>query len=622
MSLKQMSVTDAGILNINRKIIDSRRYEKSLITTVGDVSVTNGKASRFDENSYLYQVIALSNKSISITCSGTLITSGDDQVAFSLSGDSGELLELHFNNSQMILVINSKIVLQFSSLVLYQGIEFNTIIDISENLCRATLVIEDAVFEKTVNLSQPLNPSTFNKIYIGGDGQGGSNFWYGSINLTNFTISQDGKLIYTPSTSYPLEFTKVLVSDEEFPLTDNSIPILNHVVECPIEEISRSGSSLLLKSEVDKDASLTIKEIGLYANVDGEEILFGILKGISVNKSYDASYELIIAMNLYISFVHVVGFPNKGSFKVVEPKYALLKDFQIVRDLNLYLYTNYERMVRNNAMELGYNTAETFFELQKSIGYYEDCYASTQSCLKIMQKLDKYKEYDEETGEEIVESRKALKQFYVLPDYRKIRYATKDLCNLDDYDITFTYKSFKGNRDLIVFSDEKDNSLCIKANLKDSKSKLILAKTNLINEPYFTLLFADQNIHLILNNVEKTIVLSKEISDKELPFFTGAPILLSLIKKGNNFALYRNEELVVEFSGMFGTPHEYVSYFLCNYIQQSELLKIQEELSIPRYAINEIQENYDKYVDNVIFMDGALNSEDLKYVNLLMGTRD
>ena len=73
---------------------------------------------------------------------------------------------------------------------------------------------------------------------------------------------------------------------------------------------------------------------------------------------------------------------------------------------------------------------------------------------------------------------------------------------------------------------------------------------------------------------------------------------------------------------MFGTPHEYVSYFLCNYIQQSELLKIQEELSIPRYAINEIQENYDKYVDNVIFMDGALNSEDLKYVNLLMGTRD
>lgn len=398
MSSEQMSITNAGILNINRKIIDSRRYEKSLITTVGDVSVTDGMASRFDKNSYLYQVIALSNKDISITCSGVLITNGDDQVTFNLSGNSGEFLELHFNNSQMLLVINSKIVLQFSSLTLYQGITFNTIIDISGNSCRVTLVVEDAVFEKTATLSEPLDPSVFSKLYIGGDGQEESeenNFWYGSINLTNFTISQQGKLIYTPSTSYPLEFSKVLVSDEEFPLTDNSYPILNHVVECPIEEVSRSGSSLLLKAEVDKNASLNIKEIGLYANVDGEEVLFGILKGISVNKSYDSSYELIIAMNLYISFMHVIGFPNKDSFKLIEPKYALLKDFQIVRDLNLYLYTNYERMVRNNAMELGYNVAEKFFELQKSIGYYEDCYASAQSCLKLMQRLNKYKEYED-----------------------------------------------------------------------------------------------------------------------------------------------------------------------------------------------------------------------------------
>lgn len=631
MSSTQMEITKAGILNINRKILDSRKYDKNLITTVGDyVVIINGTASRFDENNYLYQTIALEDKNMSITCSGTIITSGDDQVAFSLAGNNGELLELHFNNSQASIVLNSEILLQFSGLKIYSGLPFNIILDLMDSsplqvhnkVLRATLILEDVVFEEKVTLKESFDPSRLTELYIGSDGNELPNFWYGSINLNTFTISQKGKLVYSPSTTYSLAFSKILVSSGEFPLTDDSVPILNHIVECPLEEISRSGSTLLLKSEVDKNADIVIKEIGLYANVEGKEILFGLLQGLNVNKSFDSSYELIIAINLYLSFVHVTGFPNENSFKLVEPKYALLKDFQIVRDLNLYLYSNYERIVRNNSMELGYNTAEVFYELQKNIGYYESCYSSSQSCLKIMQRLNKYKEIDEDTGEEIIEKRKALKQFYVLPKYRKIRYSTKDLCNLEDYCLTFTYKSFKGNKDEIKFSDEFNSSLCLKVNLENAEPKLILTKTNLINDPYFTILFTGDFLHVFITNEEKIIVLSKEISDKELPLFTRGPILLSLVKNGTNFSLYRNEERIAEFNGIFGTPYDFTNYFLCNHLQEQALEKLRQELSIPSEIMNKISENYDKYVENIIFIKGAINSEDLKYINLLMGTRD
>ena len=609
MPLTQMEVTNAGILNINRKIIDSRKYDKNLISSVGeDIVVIDGTASRFDQDNYLFQSIYLENKNTVITCSGNLILSGTDQIVYSMTGENGELLELHFDDKQVKVVLNSKLAVRFSNLPLYSGMYFSTILETFSNKFRVTLILQDTLFEKEVELTETFNPSKLNKIYLGNDTGGFDNYWRGSLNLNTFTISQEGKLVYSPSTSYSLIFSKILVSDEEFPLTNDSVPIRDHIIECKIEEITRSGGSLLLKSEVDKDASITIKEIGLYATVDGEEILFSLLKGVNINKTYDSSYELIIALNLYISFMHVVGFPNKDSFKLVEPKYVLLKDFQIVRDLNLYLYTNYERIIKNNALEIGYNAAETFYELQTDIGYHESYYSSAQSCLKILQKLKK--------------ANKELKQFYYLPNYDKIRYTTKDLCNIDDYNITFTYKSFKGNRDLVHFSEDLDNSLCIKAHLKDEKSKLLLSKTNLINDPYFNILFADKTLYIILNNIEKTIVISKEISDEEISFYVENPILISLIKEGTKFALYKNEELIAEFNGIFGNPYEYPNYYLCNHAQYSDLVKICNEVSLPKSNIDIIQDNYDRYVEEIIFIKGALSKEELKYINLLMGTKD
>ena len=217
MSLAQMEITKAGILNINRKILDSRRYDKNLISSVGDnVVVIDGTASRFDEVNYLYQTISLENKNLSITCSGTLILSGDDQVAFSIVGDEDNLLELHFNNNQVEVVINSNVVLQFSALTLYSGLTFNLLLDILDDLqtpnkvCRATLVLEDAVFEEKVALTESFDPSKLTKLYIGSDGNGLSNFWYGSLNLNNFTISQKGELVYSPSTAYSITFSKIL----------------------------------------------------------------------------------------------------------------------------------------------------------------------------------------------------------------------------------------------------------------------------------------------------------------------------------------------------------------------------------------------------------------------------
>ena len=55
MAENQMIVSELGLLNINKKIADIRKYNKYLINTQGTVLVEDGVASNFGSDSYLYQ---------------------------------------------------------------------------------------------------------------------------------------------------------------------------------------------------------------------------------------------------------------------------------------------------------------------------------------------------------------------------------------------------------------------------------------------------------------------------------------------------------------------------------------------------------------------------------------
>ena len=88
--------------------------------------------------------------------------------------------------------------------------------------------------------------------------------------------------------------------------------------------------------------------------------------------------------------------------------------------------------------------------------------------------------------------------------------------------------------------------------------------------------------------------------------------------------LYKNNELIDSFNGVFGTFKESSSYFLTNYLQDEVLTSICENVYIPDFTTEEyvelIKNNTGKYTENVIAIQGVIDENDLYYINNLMDT--
>ena len=819
MALDELKISEAGLISINRKLLNSRRYESGLINSIGNVTIFNNKASGFSRYGYLYKTDLELPSKITISCRGTFATSDVKQVAWALVGDQTSI-NLSFTSNKVMISINNNIVAQFSYVDLYDGVNFSVYTTFTDNTCEAILYIQDSVLEKSVDLPETIDLSNIHDLYIGNEPKLLGDFWSGSLSLSEFSIKENNDLVYSPSSNYPLKFTKVLISDGEFKLTDKSFPIANHIYEYEISEITRSGNTVLLTSQISDDAKLEIKEIGFYANTGDREILFGSLSGFSINKGEGVPYDLIFTLNYYASFVNVVGFPDYNSFVLNDSEPCLFQDFSNVNKLMLYVFTNLERLIRMNATNIGYNRSQVFYRLQKEIVEQQECYYTIEDFEKIAFRIrkitedifnpnsvtvhnnlvvpengetknfstgdyissniilnkddswemkfsfklnenssstiltlgnklpiqpliirtnyvsgedktylyakmgkdnttnefildtnifeihlgiryyvklkyvhnsrvpeDSYYEFsvsdDDEVYREVFtkySERKMLPvesvyigveysyntatqtpsvsnpfegiiyvndlkitdtdgnwspattliingtqliQFYHIPNYYKSRYVVHDLCNPDLFNIQVLETSIEGNEDLIDFSYKDGFSLCVNVDMEDNKPKILLAKTNLIDKPYFLLALLNRTLYFIINTNSKTITLSKAITDEELVSYLGNPVLLSLIIKGNSMKFYKGTDLIASFQGIFGEFKDFKFSTLRNTIQADTLRRICTDLGIGRiYDLNEyVQETLDnenRYVKNILAIQGALNINDIYYMNMLM----
>lgn len=168
--------------------------------------------------------------------------------------------------------------------------------------------------------------------------------------ITDETLSQISReLLGTEEIHF--DFTHILVGDGEFPLENNSGPILNHVYNFPVELIARNRNNILLSAVIDENAFLTIKELALYCNYsDGTKHIFSKLSGLNVKKKADLIYRLIIHVNLNLNVVNTVAFP-KVIIKDVE--YINTSEFTNVKDIYAYTIENLERMIKTNALGIG-----------------------------------------------------------------------------------------------------------------------------------------------------------------------------------------------------------------------------------------------------------------------------
>lgn len=452
MSLNQVILTNKGLLNINRKIIDKRKFNPDFINVEGTVTLEDGIASDLDKTSYLYKDNlnfegTTFEDSVSIIFEGSYTSSitSNTQTAWYLSGPNNKMIMQFYNNYPQ-LILPSGITINFDYLSFPDESTFKIITSIyydetsNSQRCSVTLDYDGEVIEETRTIPNPIDFTAYDAIFIGNNPTKTTSstnyFWEDVINIKNFIIERNSLPFFTPTDGYSLQFTSIAISDDKFVLPSDSAPpsINKHLYLYNINQISRSNNTLLLTTELGKDSKLVIKRIGLYAKLDNsEEFLFGYIDNLNVDKGADVPYNLVLTVDLAISTVNVIGFPANDSFILEQVKPILLENFTTALSTNTYVIENLERIIRMNSLQptrnegycgrtgkytaktldgrvieheesyepkfccnnpstiksIGYNTPEIVYQLQRKIGQQEDCYSAIQTYTKLHKNFTK-----------------------------------------------------------------------------------------------------------------------------------------------------------------------------------------------------------------------------------------
>ena len=404
-----MIITDSSLSQISRELIDKRIYKEGLVQTVGNPVIYNGIASNFSITNNVFasfdpitpeNKIVLKAKGI---YSSALNTAGEGQakVLGSLGGS---------NSNPAIDVYSDRIV----------AVRFHTSSSTAGGSARITglnikdgdeVEVEVIATSENVTINAIVNGKYYTNTWNGnglfcGTLSGwqatfmGNWYWTGSIDLAYSSLYVDDNLVFTPSAKNSFEFNKIMVADLTYTLTDNLTPILYHVYECPVNEISRTENNVLLTATIPEDAYLNINQLGLYYTDENGVHLFSTIGGLNVKKTNDLVYNLIIHVKLDINVVNTVAMPE---IVVKDKPYTNFSKFFTVKQVYAYITENMERMVKTNALGIGnysngimtenkpvgvgYNKAQVYYRLQNDLALWEDNFVATNNYAKVKAKF-------------------------------------------------------------------------------------------------------------------------------------------------------------------------------------------------------------------------------------------
>ena len=344
-----MMITKQGLMKVSKELIAQRSFNSTLITNIGNVEITNtGVAKGFDVGSYLlHGGLNFSDAiSLKIEAGGVFVGNTNEyQVLWSLHGPYVDSIELRVYRDRIALHF-----LVWEIANIYLDCEYNDDLLVSLEIKnkKINLVVFKNGVPFTASWDQPntLNIGGYSTLYVGIEGATGTNYWYGSIKLPKLIIYKNESIYYTPSDSNDFHFSKILISDGEYSLTDSSVPIVNHIYKIDIQETIPTHTGVIVKTQIEKDVYLNIKEVGLYEDGGGEEILFATIDKISIDKSSDLYYDLFFYVNILINVVNTVAFPE---IIVIEEDHAKHSDLESIEKVLLYVETNLERRIKKNS---------------------------------------------------------------------------------------------------------------------------------------------------------------------------------------------------------------------------------------------------------------------------------
>ena len=553
-----MTVTHKGLSTISNILINRYVYNED-IEIVGTPLITDGIASNLSSYSYFKKSFPLlrgltsnannevEEHTVGINFEGVFVQGEALSTAFYLYGNNRILVSL--SSTALMVTLDDLPVLSLTGFSVPDTYPVQISIIVNPNFLEAKLTINGAVYSKKTIMS--IENYDFNNVLIGIDYEGSDNFWKGSIDLSKFFIYLDGDVLYSPSTKEDIEFSSILVSNANFPLTDSSVPLAGAIYELPLEEVSRTGNNVLIKATIDRSAYLNIGNVGLYCYIAGKRYLFSVISGLDIKKGKDIPYDLILHINLDVNIVNTVVRPE---IVIRNSKFTPQSHFADIKRTILNSVTDIERCIKGNAEQLGYNTAQVFYREEK---YLQEGIRGCESVsrLALLEKLYNLKPllFYSSLGE-------------TMHFYRLFSLASAIKSNY----LEFLDESFKGRDSIIDLSNNCTISLV--TNWSDISDKIILSKINLSNsDVYFTLELKNARLSFTYYTEEDSYTFSYFISPELSESFLGAHIL-NIVNENSKIKFYKDTELLgsinIDNTSAINVLND---FYLLNYIDETDI---------------------------------------------------
>lgn len=582
LSSTNMDITNQGLSLTSKSLIGYRIFDRNLIRVEGSPRVEDsGLAYSFSADNYVYypDLSFEDTDTITFKVSGSYYASTEPYCCPLSIGNYSEYISLWFSTTDVAVVVDGSTVCNISEL----HISSNDKIQVDLTLKANEITLDLGIGTSRTSVTEPCNLtlSNYRVLTLGTDVSDTTKYWLGNINLSNLFILKNEVTYYTPTVPNEFHFSKLVISDGKVPMNDNSGNLINHMYSFPVTEVTRNLNSLLLKVSIDGDARLKIREIGLFVNQLGKEKLYSILSGISIDKSKEIDYDLILVINIEMNVVNSYIFP-----KIVmrDVDVITMSDFERVKLAFLNTNIDLERAIKMNATELGYSSAQVFTRFEDRNKLTFDNWVALNRLIKISRYLDRPLICD-----------------YTFPYYPYFSFYSKDLVD-ESGTLAVNDGAFKGIGSVMNFNKDKGFSMCVNIAGDIIGEKVFLANVNLdTEEKYFNLYYKDATLFFDLYMEDTIIRLSKSLVFTDYAGENKAFLVTIVEKKESDHRLYNmyiNSELVdfqtnssISFIGI-GSDYNLANYLSNATINDAELL-----------------------IKDILAFDGALSQEQVTYLS-------
>ena len=438
--MSNLIATEKGLSLISKELINYKGLNESLFTSYGTAIITSrGILENISDSNYVSFPISLQyNNKFSVSIGGDYKVSKSEQCILSLYNPISM-----YNQFGIFISSNSiRVRVGEKTTILLDSVSFNSNEYLNFKVSINPLEDGSATYEIIVlkglkkteyhgNLKYLVDLSEYTTACIGKSYSSDGYSWKGTVHLKDILITEGNSVLFNPTVSKPLTFTKLLISDGTISLKDSSSPVINHIEEFPIIEISRTNSNVLLKASVDNSSSLSIVEIGLYASDGTDEILFSLAGGLSIHKDNSLGYDLIFNVSLYMSIVNTVFFPkiaikSDDAFNHVDlNKIVFASDENGTEEAYYYGPDGIEKFYYNEIENMKSRTASLVDPLSNSVHKNND----NDYMRKVMSCSDNQKFFNCI----YIDNNSLIKGFYPLYKYGYNSYKSYNLCNSLEY---------------------------------------------------------------------------------------------------------------------------------------------------------------------------------------------